>query len=838
MSHHAWSRRTTRLFAGAPMLLVVTLGAGSVAAAVHQAGPASAVVRTCPRPSVPAGIYGMVAARAPFGCTASTSVAGAVSHAARAGEATPTYNGGNPPLAYGGGPVVGTPPTTGQNTINPIFWAPAGYTFPNGYRSGITTFLADVAADSGKASNVYAVGTQYTDGQLTGSPHLSYDIHVGAEVNATDAYPTVGGCTPDNAYSESFTTCITDQQMQSEISTVLAADSLPAGMGDIYLVVFPPNVETCADVNDAALGGACSDTNYPGFCAYHSAFSTASGQALYANIPFPTDYYYDCLIPQAPSGSNVLDSTLSMISHEHNETITDPLGNAWIDSVGNEDGDECGWMFGSPLGGAAGSQWNQVINGDHYYLQQEFSNEDYALNHAKGCALTQSVPVATVAVTTPHPTAAVATAFDGRASTDPNVPNGITDWSWDFGDASSSATGATPVHTYSSAGTFPVTLTVTDVDGFAASTTQSVTVAPASPPSAPTFTAASPPLEATVAKHYSYTFAASGSPAPSFSLSGGPAWLSISAVAGTVTATPPAGTTSFSYSVVAANGVDPSPTVGPFVVTVGISSGPQNKTHGYWLVGSDGGIFSFGDAGFHGSTGALVLQRPVVGITPTSDRAGYWLVGSDGGVFAFGDSGYHGSLPGLGFAPAGDTSGRPALAAPIVAMVPSSDGAGYFMVAADGGVFAFGDARFAGSCPGIGGCAGAAVAVMPDASGSGYWLITSTGSVYAFGDARYFGAPPVRSVSVTSAVRTPDGGGYWILFADGQVTGFGDAVAHGDPAGALGGDRATAIFSTADGAGYWVATAAGAVYAYGDAPPDGGMAGAHLNAPIIAASGW
>ena len=58
-------------------------------------------------------------------------------------------------------------------------------------------------------------------------------------------------------------------------------------------------------------------------------------------------------------------------------------------------------------------------------------------------------------------------------------------------------------------------------------------------------------------------------------------------------------------------------------------------------------------------------------------------------------------------------------------MVPSSDGGGYFMVASDGGVFAFGDARFEGSCPGMGGCSGAAVAVVPDASGNGYWLVTA-----------------------------------------------------------------------------------------------------------------
>ena len=97
------------------------------------------------------------------------------------------------------------------------------------------------------------------------------------------------------------------------------------------------------------------------------------------------------------------------------------------------------------------------------------------------------------------------------------------------------------------------------------------------------------------------------------------------------------------------------------------------------------------------------LQRPVVGITPTATRNGYWLVASDGGIFSFGDAAFYGSIPGLGLHPAG--SGQPnSLDAPIVGMVPTSPVTGYFMVASDGGVFAFGDARFEGSCPGIGGC--------------------------------------------------------------------------------------------------------------------------------------
>ncbi|HEX4128127.1 MAG TPA: MBG domain-containing protein [Acidimicrobiales bacterium] len=276
-----------------------------------------------------------------------------------------------------------------------------------------------------------------------------------------------------------------------------------------------------------------------------------------------------------------------------------------------------------------------------------------------------------------------------------------------------------------------------------------------------------------------------------------------------------------------------------FQVTGGpVQTPPPVRTYGYWLVGSDGGIFTFGSAQFYGSTGNIKLQRPVVGISPTANKAGYWLVASDGGVFAFGNAGYYGSIPGAGLSPAG--SGLPnSLNAPIVGMVPSSDGAGYFMVASDGGVFAFGDARFEGSCPGRGGCSGTAVAVVPDASGNGYWLATQTGNVYAFGDATFYGAPGNQGSSVTSAVRTADGGGYWILLADGAVYAYGDAVSRGGPVGAVGGfNPASAIFSDADGGGYWVASAAGAVYAYGDAPNEGSMTGNHLNGSIIAATGF
>lgn len=74
---------------------------------------------------------------------------------------------------------------------------------------------------------------------------------------------------------------------------------------------------------------------------------------------------------------------------------------------------------------------------------------------------------------------------NGSASTD--ADGSTPTFGWDFGDAHT-GTGATTSHTYQSAGTYPITLTVTDPLGQTATMTRTVTVtAPTAPPPA-TFT--------------------------------------------------------------------------------------------------------------------------------------------------------------------------------------------------------------------------------------------------------------------------------------------------------------------------------------------------------------
>ena len=293
-------------------------------------------------------------------------------------------------------------------------------------------------------------------------------------------------------------------------------------------------------------------------------------------------------------------------------------------------------------------------------------------------------------------------------------------------------------------------------------------------------------------------------------------------------------------------GVPIAPASRPASTTTTSTAPAQLTGQGLWLTGKDGGIFALGDAKFHGSTGHIVLQRPITGMAPTADHGGYWLVASDGGVFAFGDASYAGSVPASGIGPVGSTSPHH-LVAPIVGIVPASSGKGYLMVAADGGVFAFGDAHFAGSCASIGGCHAPVVAVVPDATGNGYWLLLANCEMVAFGDAPKIGDTDCQNyaranqATATSAARTPDGKGYWVLLNDGTVFPEGDATSlstwHAGKV-APADDPAVSVVPTGDGRGVWVVEANGTVDAYGDAPKLGGLTGKALSAPITAAAGW
>ena len=232
---------------------------------------------------------------------------------------------------------------------------------------------------------------------------------------------------------------------------------------------------------------------------------------------------------------------------------------------------------------------------------------------------------------------------------------------------------------------------------------------------------------------------------------------------------------------------------------VGMAATPSGR--GAWRVGSDGGIFTSGDARFYGSTGAMHLNRPIVGMAATPSGRGYWFVASDGGIFSFGNARFYGS------------TGAMPLNQPIVGMAATRSGRGYWLIARDGGVFSFGDARFYGSTgamhlnqPIVGGVA--------TPSGHGYWFVASDGGVFSFGDARFHGSTAgFLAQPIVGMASASDGRGYLLLAANGAVFKFGSAAYYGSAARSCQPAPAVAIATARRARGYWIAFANAQAYA-------------------------
>ena len=191
---------------------------------------------------------------------------------------------------------------------------------------------------------------------------------------------------------------------------------------------------------------------------------------------------------------------------------------------------------------------------------------------------------------------------------------------------------------------------------------------------------------------------------------------------------------------------------------------PVGTPEGYRLTASDGGIFSFGNLPFCGSTGSIHLNQPMVGIADASDGGGYWTVARDGGIFAFGDALFMGSMGGTH------------LNQPVVSMAATADGSGYWLVASDGGIFTFGDAGFYGSHGGSH-LNQPIVGMAPTADGKGYWLVASDGGIFSYGDAGFYGSHGGSHLNqpIVGMAATHDGGGYWLVASDGGIFTYGDA---------------------------------------------------------------
>src|SRR5919108_109044 len=196
---------------------------------------------------------------------------------------------------------------------------------------------------------------------------------------------------------------------------------------------------------------------------------TTSGSpvTLYAVQPYADVEGCRYSTPHGPfPNGDAADSVLNVVSHEANETMTDPLGTGWFDTAGYENGDECAW---APVATAFNGygDFDQTIHADQYLLQSEWSNR------ADACVLKNTYPQPRASFT-----ASSAPAHGSPVTFTPTVSDSddtAFTYAWDFGDGGSSR-AQRPSHTYAVAGSCRVTLVVFDAHGDQTRVTKAVAV--------------------------------------------------------------------------------------------------------------------------------------------------------------------------------------------------------------------------------------------------------------------------------------------------------------------------------------------------------------------------
>jgi hypothetical protein len=372
-------------------------------------------------------------------------------------------------MDYNGGPVMPS------NTDYMLMWSPSGLSaYPNGFVFGIARYFRDLQHDSGGNQNVDSVGPQYND--LTGAV-AQYKVRFGGVLVDRDPYPPsqcptgIPSDIPNFTYVA--TTCLTDAQIQTEIQNFVTRHHLPTDLSHEYYLLTPKGVESCFSNNPATNYDGCSAGEprpFRGFCAYHQNTATPT-MIFYANMPFDADNPR-CQDGNYPNGLISDGEINGGLSHEHMESVTDPLPNdAWTNGAGalqgSEVGDQCNRVRGTPLGTAPnGSPYNQVINGHFYWYQEEWDNSSHSC--VQRVTLPSTLPTAAETVTAG---AGTDMTFDASQST---APGGVAQYSWQMNAVPFAPTveTTTPQFTYTfpAAGAYSTGLTVFNSSGLSAGT--------------------------------------------------------------------------------------------------------------------------------------------------------------------------------------------------------------------------------------------------------------------------------------------------------------------------------------------------------------------------------
>jgi subtilase family protein len=245
---------------------------------------------------------------------------------------------------------------------------------------------------------------------------------------------------------------------------------------------------------------------------------------------------------------------------------------------------------------------------------------------------------------------------------------------------------------------------------------------------------------------------------------------------------------------------------------------------GYWMLGSEGVVYPFGNAPRAGDPSSYLTADGVAAadIEPSPSGEGYWVLSQRGAVFSHGDARYKGGLPDGYLAP-GET-------ATSLSATPS--GNGYWIFTTKGRAAHFGDALFLGDMRGVA-LNGPVLDSVATPTGQGYYMVASDGGIFSFGDARFHGSMGDKKLNapVRSLVPDPDQIGYWLVASDGGVFTF-----FADFRGSMGGTTLNRPVTgmVAFGNGYLMVASDGGVFNFSDKPFAGSLGSNPPANPIVA----
>jgi len=242
--------------------------------------------------------------------------------------AKPTGQAGSGNVTYHGGPIM-----TGTTTVYFIWYG-------NWSGNTGTTILPDWASHIG-GSPYFNINTTYTNSAGT---HVSNAVTYGG--STTVAYP--------------YGTSLSDAAIQSVVSDAINTGALPKNTNALYFVL------TSSDVN--ASSGFCTQ-----YCGWHTNGTIAGSTIKYSFVGNAARCITSCAGQSTgPNGNAGVDGMVSVMSHELEESVTDPLGNAWYDAAGYENGDKCAWTWGTTFAASNGSAYNITLGTRQYLIQQNW----------------------------------------------------------------------------------------------------------------------------------------------------------------------------------------------------------------------------------------------------------------------------------------------------------------------------------------------------------------------------------------------------------------------------------------------------------------------------------